>query len=589
MWIARGASIGLACGVVELLIVAWPAWKPQAQWPGMFHVSPHWLWLKPLAGAALGVLVGGAGGLLAQLVPRLARPRGILWSITAASLLAAVFPFRPQIGTTSLLFLAAGGAVPVSAWLSRRAGTLHGRAVRVAVATTVGLLILAGAALRWVPALRESQHASRLPAPPAGAPNIVLVVLDTVRWDTAAALPNYRRLAASGVRFDQAYATSSWTLEAHVSMFTGRYPHHVFAPGATPINFETPVPRGMPTIAEVFRDRGYRTGGFVANTNYASREHGLDRGFIHYDDYPLTAEDPIASSTLGKHALETLSRWQNRPRTIGQRTAGQVTQAFLEWYDRQPGRPVFAFLNYFDAHDPYFHPDGPRGPAREEPLINPYKLYAPDEVASHRRAYEDCVRYVDDVIGALAAALEERGALESTVLVITSDHGEHFGERQLMTHGNSLYRELVQVPLVIRYPKAIPPGAEVSAAVSHRDLPATLLDLAGLDRSALPGTALSPLWRDRSGTVERSPAVSTLIVGREPHHFAPSFWPVSRGAMRSVVSDGLHYIRNGDGVEELYDFASDPGETRDISKTPRGVNAVKHLRALVDRLESPGS
>jgi arylsulfatase A-like enzyme len=447
-----------------------------------------------------------------------------------------------------------------------------------------------GIAAVWLPAVREARQVASLPPASAGSPNIVLVVLDTVRLDTLASLPNYARLAASGVRFDRAIATSSWTLESHASMFTGRYPQHVFPPGVTPINFETPMPAHLPTMAEALRDHGYLTAGFVANTNYTSREHGLARGFVHYDDYPVSGEDALASTSLGRAALDGFWRWRQRPRNVGRRSGDQITRAFLDWFDRHRGRPVFAFLNYFDAHDAYLPPDGYRSQLPAEPSINPYKRYPTSEVASHRRAYEDCVRYIDDVLGRLIRALEDRHALDSTVLVVTSDHGEHFGERDLMTHGNSLYRELVEVPLTIRFPNAIRMGTTVGQFVSLRDLPATLLEFAGVSGHPLPGTSLSVLWREGMSAADLSPAVSTLIVGDAPHHFAPDFWPVRRGSMRSAIADGFHYIRNGDGVEELYDLAADPRGTSDISRRPENAVVLGRLRSIVDRVErSTGS
>jgi arylsulfatase A-like enzyme len=389
------------------------------------------------------------------------------------------------------------------------------------------------------------------------------------------------------VEFTQAIATSSWTLESHASLFTGLYPPQVFTDDRTPINYETPMPGGPPTIAEVLGRQGYLTGGFVANTNYTDREHGLNRGFAHYDDHPFAWTDVIASSGIGFNFTERIRRYGGRPVPVGMRNAWQITSSFLQWFDRQNGRPVFAFLNLFDAHDPYVpDPQFKTGPQVKDPRLNPYYSYSSGEIGPLKHAYDDCVRYLDHVVGRLADELQRRGQLDNTVLVVTSDHGEHFGEHGLVSHGNSLYRHLLQVPLLMRYPPAIPAGARVDQPISLRDVPATLLSMAGVPGATLPGTPLAWLWDPDQESRTASPILSSLIIGKTPHHFAPATWPVSRGAMRSVVAEGLHFIVNGDGREELYDWASDLEETRDLSASAAQAEARRRLRAMVKLIEA---
>jgi len=558
----------------------------------MFHVSPHWLWLKPLADACAGAAIAFVAGALQRAVPEHATNRRVLWAVTAGLLLSVALPYRSSLGSGSLVLIAAGAAVPASYYLMRAEKFLGGRGGTLASTATVLCLLAVGAAILIVPIAVERRRAAGLGPVSAASPNIVLVVLDTVRAPgmepgdrSIETLPNFAHLASSGVQFTQAIATSSWTLESHASLFTGLYPEQIFTNGETPINFETPFPQDTPTLAEALGRKGYVTGGFAGNTSYMSREHGLDRGFLHYDDYPLKWGDVVASSALGLKALEKLARWQDGPLPIGRRSAEQVTGAFLNWFDQQKGRPVFAYLNYFDAHDPYVPERGFRTGEVVEPYISPYRHYEADEVARLRHAYDDCVTALDHRIGRLIAALEERHALDSTVLVITSDHGEHFGEHDLMSHGNSLYRQALQVPLVIRYPAMVPAGTTVSVPVSLRDVPKTLMELAGLNAELVPGVSLSHLWSQLPSTESPSPVVSSLIVGRERHRFAPANWPVSRGSMRSVVAYGLHYILNGDGQEELYDWESDAGETRNLSTAPEQALALRRLRMLLNVID----
>ncbi len=585
----QGWRIGLAAGLVELGLAVLPALLPQPHWPGMFHVSPHWLWLKPLAGATVGATIAAAGALGHRAMPGIVTPRLVLWALVAVGLTSILLPYRGTIGGLSLLILAAGGALPTSHFLAKASQSAGRTRAMSAIAT--GLLLIAGLLLAY----RGSNHssaASRGAAAPSGAPNVVLIVLDTVRAPSLEpsdrgldGLPNLSRLASGGVEFTQAIATSSWTLESHASLFTGLYPPQVFTDDRTPINFQTPFPDGPAVIAEVLGRRGYATGGFVANTNYADYEHGLDRGFDHYDDYPLRWSDFVASSALGLMAMEKVRRAQGRPVPVGRRTASEINDAFLDWFDRQAGRPVFAFLNYFDAHDPYVpDPAFATGPPVENPMLNPYYIYKPDELRGLKHAYDDCVRYLDHAVGRLSDALERRGQLASTVFVVTSDHGEHFGEHDLIAHGNSLYRHSLQVPLVIRYPPAIPAGMKIARPVSLRDVPATLLALTVVGAGTLPGVSLSALW---SGGGDRavSPVLSSLIIGKEPHGFAAKTWPVSRGSMRSVVADGLHFIVDGDGREELFDWARDVGQTRNLAQAPEYAEARRRLRAQLRAIE----
>ena len=588
----RGAVVGLFAGVVELLLVVVPVLMPKAHWPGLFHVSPHWLWLKPIAAATTAAATGGACAILSRAFPRILTPRTTLWCITAVALFSIVLPYRTSIWMGSLLLIAAGAAVPVSTYLLRRERTLDGAR---AMWSSIGVVLVSaaiGAAIVYWPQNRERRARALLPAASPNAPNIILVVLDTVRSPVLTpsdrgleSLPRMAKLASEGVQFTQAIATSSWTLESHASMFTGQYAHHLFSGEETLLNFETPFPHGAPTLAEVLGRHGYLTGGFVANTNYTSREHGLSRGFLHYDDYPLAARDFAASTGLGFKALEFVHRRRGQFLPIGQRSAEQVTSAFLDWFDQRDGRPEFAVQNRFDAHDTNVPVYGNMNATHNEnPEINPYHLYSPDELAPMKQAYDDCVRYLDHVVGRLAAALEERGVLASTVLVVTSDHGEHFGEHDLMSHGNSLYRHSLQVPLLVRYPGTIPAGVTVQLPLSLLDLPATLIELAGVPEK-LPGTSFSPLWSRPGAAHVGSPLVSSVIVGRDKHKFAPSNWPVSRGSMRSIVAEGFHYILNGDGQEELYDWARDVDEKQNLAASVEHRALLERLRAQVQAVE----
>jgi arylsulfatase A-like enzyme len=255
------------------------------------------------------------------------------------------------------------------------------------------------------------------------------------------------------------------------------------------------------------------------------------------------------------------------------KSAERVNADFLDWLSRHKRRPYFAFLNYFDAHHPYLPPtpfDEHRPRSFEEGLglrhwwwIDKLRL-PPEHVDLAQKAYTDCLRYLDRQLGLLMDELKRRGELDNTLVVLVSDHGEHFGEHGLFLHGNSLYQPLLHVPLVIRWPGRIPAGRRIRVPVSTRHLPATIMDLAGLAADGpLSGGSLAPLLHPGMppNTPEPSPVISELFnASPQPPDRGRS--PIARGAMRSVVLGTVKYVRNGDGIEELYDLCRDPEETR---------------------------
>ena len=155
--------------------------------------------------------------------------------------------------------------------------------------------------------LSEHRALRRLPAAIPGAPNVLLIVLDTVRADALSLYgydrdtsPNLVRLARGGVRFEQARATAPWTLPSHASMFTGRWPHQL------DIGTFRPLDARSPTLAEVLGARGYVTAGFVANPIFCHADYGLARGFLHYEDIPVSPLEILRSTLLGERLLKII-------------------------------------------------------------------------------------------------------------------------------------------------------------------------------------------------------------------------------------------------------------------------------------------
>ncbi|HEX7070005.1 MAG TPA: sulfatase, partial [Rhodothermales bacterium] len=353
---------------------------------------------------------------------------------------------------------------------------------------------------------RAAIAALQTPAP--GTPNVLLIV-----WDTARALnmslygyerettPNLARRAADGIVFDHVLSPASWTLPAHASMFTGRWHHELSA------NWFVPLDDEFPTLAEVLTDRGIATAGFAANVSYVSFKHGLDRGFIHYEDFPVSAGQIALSSALARLFVgwNWLRGLIEHHRALNQRTADEVNEIVLDWIDEHSDRTFFVFANYFDAHEPLLPPEpfhsrfGPRRP------WGPFEhgMNAGDHADKDNRPAEDVrmmidrydasIAYLDDAFDRLLAHLEDRGLLENTLVILTADHGEHWGEKELFDHGNSLYQQLLYVPLVVLPPRGHERGIRVEAPVSTRDIPATVLHYLNQPNGIFPGQSLTRL------------------------------------------------------------------------------------------------
>jgi arylsulfatase A-like enzyme len=404
--------------------------------------------------------------------------------------------------------------------------------------------------------------------------------------------------------YNLAVAPAPWTYPSHSTFFTGQWPFQLNSQWKFPL--DTPDP----TLAEFLAGRGYQTAGFAANTTYCSYETGLDRGFAHYEDFPLSSRSLLGRTVPGKWILMNIlfrGRFHHM-KWIGLQSRGAhwTSEAFLGWLrHRRPDRPFFAFLNYFDAHGPYVPPPGyegrfgirPKPPRDYEFLFSimgmESRSIGKQDILLARDCYDDCIAFLDEQLGRLLDQLQRGGLLDNTVVIITSDHGEAFGDHGHFGHGPGVYLEEVGVPLVILAPGA-PAGRVVESPVSLRDLPATVVDLLGLSAgSPFPGRSLAAYWHSAPGKVPQgitTPALSEEINATE---FQPERGS-GRGQIRfrmSLVASGHHYLRDGMGTEALYDLRRDPFELVNLVGSSYGNQAVGVLRRmLLEALtENPGS
>jgi arylsulfatase A-like enzyme len=447
--------------------------------------------------------------------------------------------------------------------------------------------------------LLEQRTLSSLPPSRPNAPNVLLVVLDTVRAQSCSlygynrpTTPQLERLANGGVCFERAISTSPWTLPSHASMFTSRFPHELSA------DREMPLDDTYRTLAEALSDHGYVTAGFVANVVYCNRGYGLQRGFAHYEDYPVSLGQTVLSSSLGRTMAinDRLRNMLGYHETLNRKTAAAVNAAFLRWLSRQDSRPFFAFLNYFDAHEPYLPPPpfdvmfGPRRPRGDFWHMPDFAghcdkwLMSPEEIQVELDAYEGAIASIDHQLGLLFDELDRLGALQNTLVIITSDHGEEFGEHGVFDHGHSLYLPSLHVPLLILFPSRVPAGWRVREPASLRDLPATVVDLLELGGgSHFAGETLARHWQEANRT--GSPAANGLLSEVNRGSAARQEWyPIAKGDMKSLLDERYHYVHNGDGSEELYDFPNDPWEQRDLARSPECRPVLERFKESLDAM-----
>ena len=394
----------------------------------------------------------------------------------------------------------------------------------------------------------------RAPSEPSAAstsPNVLLVLIDTLRADKLGCYgsdlgltPNIDQLAAQGCLFEKAYSHAPWTLPSVSSLLTSTYPVRHGAGG------RLGSPRGLTglasdvrTMAECYADQGYDTGAII-NVLFLSPKFGISRGFDDYDFRPPREDQRV------------------------QRRATEVTDTALTWLKAQKkrsGRPFFYMVHYFDPHLTY----DPPSRFREKFALPADWNVDPDLFGTEadmirlrqgkvdvsllplyrlEHLYNGEIAYADEQVGRLLAGLEEMGLDDSTVVVLTADHGEEFLDHRGFEHGHTLYDELIHIPLIIRYPELIKP-VRVRAAVGHVDVAPTLCGLAGVQpESTFQGKSLESLM---FGESKKSRAILS-----QGNMWGPS--------LTSLRYGGYKLIR-GAGKVALYHMAVDPHERHDVS------------------------
>ena len=407
--------------------------------------------------------------------------------------------------------------------------------------------------------------ACRPAAPELGPPpNVLLLVIDCLRADHLGVAgyerpttPNIDALAAEGIRFTRAVSQASWTRPSLPTILTGLYPSehglHNYDE-SEPGKVKSPsLAESVDTVSELLKARGYRTA-LIGEQFQLSPRFGLNQGFDFYKNR--------ASDAANIH--RNFFRWLERPGESGQ---------------------FFAYLHYLEIHWPYCPPPHVRGKfntfgseirwcrkwreLRSDILSGAVALTEADREALRAR-YDEELLALDGRLGELFARLREDDLWDETLIVVTSDHGEEFYEHGSMGHGQSLHRELIDVPLIFKPPAAwkSPAGGTVDAVVELRSLSPTVLQAAGAP--PLPGIS--------------APSLVPWMAGRTPRE-PPATFVVAENRDEVVVrTEGWKLIAQRDGQGfELYDLSSDPGEMVDVTHENRAK--LKQLRDFLETWE----
>ncbi len=364
--------------------------------------------------------------------------------------------------------------------------------------------------------------------------NILLITVDTVRYDHTSfggylettgrdTTPKLAEWAAESTQFTFAQAPSAGTMASIPAILTSKFFHSGIA-------LDNDVKRGAPPrlkpqnvlISELLKQHGYQTGAILTHEYF--NDWGMEQGFDTYDNAIGAKRDPFRV------------------------TSHEVTDRALAWISQRSDRKWFLWTHYIDPHGRYVaHPGGKSFGDTEEDL------------------YDGELHYTDEHLGRLLANLKRLPGADRTIVILTSDHGDGFGEHGFINHGQALYRELLAIPLIIHIPDL--PPRQVAGPVSPLDIVPTVTDLAGIDTDGL--------------SFEGESLVPQLFYGRDATDrvvFAETNWPRPLRAAITSTHKLIYHLQNN--VYELYDLRADPWEKQNLAH--RDSAALEQMKGYLD-------
>ena len=390
------------------------------------------------------------------------------------------------------------------------------------------------------------------PRPVAPGPNVILVVVDTLRADRLSQYghsrdtsPALSRLAEASVRFEDCTSPAPWTAPSVASLFTGLAPlrHQVDRVGSA-------LSPGVETLAETLQRAGWNTAAFTFNPHITRRAH-FDQGFDDFVSYRGQAQRAPDVRDMMREAW----RW----------VAGEARQ------------PFFLYLQPMNVHGPYRVPEDARSLLLGRPPVEGFEFFGSlmkgllhegrleerEEVSAEIRQsleeqYDTAIRHTTDELAAFFRSLETSGLWDSSLVVVTADHGEELFDHGGFSHRYSLHREVLHVPLFVKLPSPGRTGV-IDEPVSLTDLHPTILELLGLDAGNVDGRSLVPFLK---GEPVPESLENRRLVSRLDNPGRCQARALRLGRHRLLVIES-----NYEGLENagfLFDLETDPGETRDL-------------------------
>ncbi len=403
--------------------------------------------------------------------------------------------------------------------------------------------------------------------------NVILIAIDALRADHLGCYgyaretsPNLDALAKEAVLFKNCYVQSSWTKPSTASLFTSFYP----TMHQTILN-RVELPDELTTIAEILQDQGFITYSYVANANLKAI-FNFDQGFDFFDDYLMrdklryiclrnTIPFNIVIKKITGKGFEAHGPERDNIKLVNKRV--------IPWLKKYKDENFFMYIHYMDPHAPYWPP---------RPYRNMFPCDKKDNNSKDISLYDGEIRFADEYIGKLFDRLKAWGIYDKTLIIITADHGEAFGEHGDRAHGHTIYQHQLKVPLIIKYAKSLPQGKIIEPQVRNIDIMPTILDILNISYTGhLEGMSLLPLCRGKDDQGQRE---NIYVEENLRNQFI----------LKGIIRDNTwKYIFTEKsewrdvkrlGHEELYNLADDPRELNNLLGQESEV--LKFMRAKLD-------
>lgn len=401
--------------------------------------------------------------------------------------------------------------------------------------------------------------------------NVILIVIDALRADHLGCYgyerqtsPHLDAFAKEGVLFENCYVQASWTKPSTASLLTSLYPtvHQAIYHGSA-------LPPNVVTLAEMLKEQGYLTYSYVANPNLKTI-FNFDQGFDFYDDYLMRDKLYYAAMRNFRKNFPFFKKITEKTFCFSDRDNIKLAnKRIIPWLKKYSKNNFFMYLHYMDPHDPYSPPP---------PYDKMYPYIKGDRDSEKLSLYDGEIRFVDEYIGRLFEKLKTLGVYDKSLIVITSDHGEAFGEHNDERHGHTVYNELLEVPLIIKLPDSTEANVRIEKQVRSIDILPFILDFLKISyKEPLDGNSLLPLLNSN----ENEDFCEYVYVDNNYDEIYVLKGLVENNEWKYIYTERspLRDVKEL-GHEELYNLIDDPEELNNLIKQHPGI--LKTMRKKLD-------